>query len=69
MSIVAFLQAYWIWLILIFIIVVLVLPSIRVIGPTEVGLVTKRFARKKLPPDNPIAFGGEAGYQIGRAHV
>ena len=40
----------------------LILPSIRVIGPTEVGLITKRFG-KKLSPDNPIAFNGEAGYQ------
>jgi hypothetical protein len=40
-----------------------VLPSIRIIGPTEVGLVTKRFSRRKLPDDNPIAFHGEAGYQ------
>lgn len=41
---------------------VLFLPSIRIIGPTEVGLVMKRFG-KKLPGDNPIAFNGEAGYQ------
>jgi regulator of protease activity HflC (stomatin/prohibitin superfamily) len=38
------------------------LPSIRVIGPAEVGLVTKRFG-KRLPETNPIAFRGEAGYQ------
>ena len=44
-------------------IVVLVLPSIRIIGPTEIGLVTKRFSFKNLPEDNPIAFEGEAGYQ------
>ena len=42
----------------------IVLPSIQVIGPTEVGLVMKRFG-KKLPGDNPIAFHGEAGYQAG----
>jgi regulator of protease activity HflC (stomatin/prohibitin superfamily) len=39
------------------------LLSINVIGPTEVGLVQKRFSFKKLPDDNPIAFHGEAGYQ------
>jgi hypothetical protein len=33
------------------------------IGATEVGLVIKRFGRKKLSEDNPIAFNGEAGYQ------
>src|SRR5579872_2256906 len=32
------------------------------IGPTEVGLVRKRFGTK-LPGDNPVAFRGEAGYQ------
>ena len=36
--------------------------SIKLIGPTEVGLVTKRLGRK-LPDDNPIALLGEAGYQ------
>ncbi len=42
---------------------VIVLPSFRVIGPTEVGLVMKRFSFKKLEEENPIAFNGEAGYQ------
>ncbi len=37
--------------------------SIHLIGPAQIGLVTKRFALKKLPDDNPIAFRGEAGYQ------
>lgn len=36
--------------------------SVKVIGPTEVGLITKRVGRK-LPGDNPIALNGEAGYQ------
>lgn len=40
-----------------------VLKSIHLIGPTDVGLVNKRFAFRKLPEDNPIAFHGEAGYQ------
>ncbi len=43
--------------------VVLVLPSIHIIGPSQVGLVTKRFALKTLKDDCPIAFKGEAGYQ------
>jgi len=42
---------------------ILILPSFRSIGPTEVGLVTKRFGFKKLSEDNPIAFNGEAGFQ------
>jgi hypothetical protein len=44
-------------------IVVFILPSIKNIGPTEVGLVIKRFSFKKLTDENPIAFNGEAGYQ------
>lgn len=51
------------WIVLFFVLAVLVLPSIRIIGPTEVGLVIKRFSLKKLSEDNPIAFNGEAGYQ------
>jgi len=39
------------------------IASLRRIGPTEVGLVTKRFSFKKLAKDNPVAFNGEAGYQ------
>lgn len=42
---------------------ILVIPSIRIIGPTEVGLVIKRFSWRQLPSDDPIAFRGEAGYQ------
>lgn len=38
------------------------MESVYSIGPTEVGLVRKRFG-KKLPEDNPVAFHGEAGYQ------
>lgn len=37
--------------------------SFHLIGPTEVGLVSKRFARRRLGDDDPIAFRGEAGYQ------
>lgn len=37
--------------------------SLHRIGPSEVGLVTKRFSSRKLPGDNLIAFQGEAGYQ------
>ncbi|MGA2265530.1 MAG: SPFH domain-containing protein [Phycisphaerae bacterium] len=45
------------------VVVILVLPSIRMIGPTQIGLVLKRFSFKKLSEDNPIAFQGEPGYQ------
>jgi len=37
--------------------------SFHRIGPTEVGLVTKRFSFAKLKKDNLVAFHGEAGYQ------
>src|SRR4029077_11550357 len=37
--------------------------SFHSVGATEVGLVGKRFAFRKLHEDNPIAFRGEAGYQ------
>jgi len=43
--------------------VIFILPSIRVIGPTEIGLVIKRFSFRKLSEDNPIALNGEAGFQ------
>jgi hypothetical protein len=37
--------------------------SLWTIGPTEVGLVRKRFSLKELSKGDPVAFGGEAGYQ------
>ena len=42
---------------------VVVVQSLHRIGPTEVGLVMKRFGLKKLTKDSPVAFDGEAGYQ------
>jgi regulator of protease activity HflC (stomatin/prohibitin superfamily) len=41
---------------------IFVVNSVKLIGPTEVGLVTKRIGRR-LPGDDPIALNGEAGYQ------
>ncbi len=52
-----------IWWLVAIIALALILPSIRIVGPTEVGLITKRFGFRSLPGDNPIAFEGEAGYQ------
>src|SRR5262245_2890429 len=46
-----------------FVLLLILVKSIRSIGPTEVGLVRKRFAVKKLGSGNAIAFHGEAGYQ------
>jgi regulator of protease activity HflC (stomatin/prohibitin superfamily) len=45
------------------IVVFVVWKSFHSIGAAEVGLVSKRFAFRKLDEDNPIAFRGEAGYQ------
>jgi uncharacterized membrane protein YqiK len=42
---------------------VIIVPSIRIVGPTRIGLVIKRFSFRKLPGDDPIAFRGEAGFQ------
>ena len=46
----------------VFILLLIIINSIYSIGPTEVGLVRKRFGAK-LSGDNPVAFKGEAGYQ------
>ncbi|MHC4477864.1 MAG: SPFH domain-containing protein [Planctomycetota bacterium] len=54
---------FWPYVLGVFVLLVLVLPSFRVIGPTQVGLVTKRFSFKKLSEDDPVGFRGEAGYQ------
>ena len=57
-------QLRWGVLLLVAALVVFVaLMSVKVIGPTEVGLVKKQLGVKKLTDDNPIAFKGEAGYQ------
>ena len=44
-------------------VVLVVLKSVHRIGPSEVGLVTKKLGFRKLHGDNPIAFRGECGYQ------
>jgi hypothetical protein len=49
-------------LIAVAIIVLILFESMYGIGPTQVGLVRKRFGAK-LPGDNPLAFHGEAGFQ------
>ena len=44
-------------------VVLVLVRSFKTIGPTEVGLVTKRFGRR-LAEDNVIAMNGEAGFQL-----
>jgi regulator of protease activity HflC (stomatin/prohibitin superfamily) len=54
------------WILVIIIVAVLlllILPSLRRVGPTQVGLVQKRFGFKELSDDNPVAFKHEPGYQ------
>src|SRR5215469_7791532 len=52
-----------IWIIIVAAALFAVWRSLWTIGPTEVGLVRKRFSLRKLHEGNPVAFGGEAGYQ------
>ncbi len=42
---------------------IVVLPSLRRIGPSEIGLLIKRASFAQLTDDSPVAFNGEAGYQ------
>ena len=51
------------WILAAIVLAIIILPSLRSIGQTQVGLVYKRISRKKLSEGNPIAFHGEAGYQ------
>jgi uncharacterized membrane protein YqiK len=55
--------ALWSWLGAGVIVLLVLNLSIHRIGATEVGLVRKHLAIKKLRDDDPIAFHGEAGYQ------
>ncbi len=50
-------------LVVVFVVAIVGFKSVHLIGPAQIGLVNKRFAFRKLPEDNPIAFHGEAGYQ------
>lgn len=43
--------------------VLVALRSLHSIGPSEVGLVNKRLARRSLDEGNPVALQGEAGFQ------
>ncbi len=52
-------------IVVVVLIVIVALESFHSIGSTEVGLVSKRFALRRLSDDNPIGFRGEAGYQAG----
>lgn len=54
---------YALYIVVAVVLAVLIFPSVHIIGPTEVGLVVKRFSLRKLSDDSPIAFRGEAGYQ------
>src|SRR5580704_14314051 len=49
-------------LVFVLFIITIFFRSIYSIGPTQIGLVRKRFGAA-LPGNNPVAFKGEAGYQ------
>lgn len=51
------------WIAILGIIAIVAMRSFHQIGPTEMGLVNKRFSVKKNNSDSPVAFNGEAGYQ------
>ena len=53
-----------IWLVPVLVILIIVtINSLWMIGPTQVGLVRKRFSWKRLESGSPVAFNGAAGYQ------
>src|SRR5689334_5605935 len=47
----------------ILLILLVLLRSLHRIGPTQVGLVIKRYGARQLSPETPVALRGEAGYQ------
>ena len=51
------------WLVAGALVLLALFMSLHRIDATQVGLVKKRLARKKLSEDQPLAFNGEAGYQ------
>ena len=53
----------WIAIVVVAVAACTVWGSLWTIGPTEVGLVRKRFSWKNLSKGDPVAFAGEAGYQ------
>src|SRR5262249_51432767 len=53
----------WVAIVVAAVAVYAVWRSLWTIGPTEVGLVRKRFSLKELKKGDPVAFAGEAGYQ------
>src|SRR5580692_5088392 len=52
------------WLVLMLLVLIIAaVNSLWVIGPTQVGLVRKRFSWKRLEGGSPVALNGAAGYQ------
>jgi regulator of protease activity HflC (stomatin/prohibitin superfamily) len=56
-------SSFWLTWGLFFVALFVLWQSFWTIGPTEVGLVRKRFSFKRLASGSPVAFEGEAGYQ------
>jgi len=55
--------AWFLFGLLILIIVIILLSGTRLIGPNEVGILTKKLGGKKMPEGQIIARGGEIGVQ------
>ena len=55
--------AYWLVAASLVVLLIVVMRSLWVIGPTQVGLVRKRYSRKRLDSGSPVALDGAAGYQ------
>jgi uncharacterized membrane protein YqiK len=53
----------WLVVVAAAVLIVVLANSMWVIGPTQVGLVRKRFSRKRLEGGSPVALNGAAGYQ------
>jgi len=52
------------WLVVVpAVLIVVMMNSMWVIGPTQVGLVRKRFSWRRLEGGSPVALNGAAGYQ------
>lgn len=45
------------------VLIIILMKSLWIIGPTQVGLVRKRLSSKHLDSGSPVAFNGAAGYQ------
>ncbi|HUB11774.1 MAG TPA: SPFH domain-containing protein [Acetobacteraceae bacterium] len=55
--------AAWLVIAVLIVLLIVAMQSFWVIGPTQVGLVRKRFSWRRLEGGSPVALNGAAGYQ------